>query len=301
MIALMGAAGHVGGRVAELLIGRKERIRVLQHRRGLDDLARAGAECVSGDARDAASLAGLFAGAQAALVLLPEELSDPEFVASRTRMARNIADALAAARVPYVVVLSAVGADHADAAGPPAGLHALERAVSGLPRANVLILRSAFYMDYLLANVPLMRAQHINGSAIGGDVPLPMIATSDVAEEAAERLVHRDFTGVQAKLLFGPEDVSMRDATMAIGVRLGMPELPYVQFPPEQLTTALTGAGMSHEAATQLVEMQLALNEGRPFGSVPRAAGTTTSTTLAAFLARALDMSPTSASTGGRS
>ena len=40
-----------------------------------------------------------------------------------------------------------------------------------------------------------------------------MIATADVAREAAERLARRDFTGHTAKLLLGPEDVSMREAT----------------------------------------------------------------------------------------
>ena len=152
----------------------------------------------------------------------------------------------------------------------------------------MLLLRSALYMDYLLANVPLIRSQRINGSAIRGDVLLPMIATADVAAEAAERLARRDFTGVGAKLLFGPEDVSMADATAALGMRLGLGEVPYVQFPPDRLLGALVGAGMSRQAAASLVEMQLALNEGRPFGKVRRTPDTTAQTTLDAFLARAL-------------
>jgi hypothetical protein len=57
---------------------------------------------------------------------------------------------------------------------------------------------------------------------------------------------------------------------------------------------------MSHEAASLLVEMQLALNEGRPFAHLPRErrAG---STTLRAFLARALPAEPGAVASGGRS
>jgi hypothetical protein len=52
------------------------------------------------------------------------------------------------------------------------------------------------------------------------------------AEEAARRLSRRDFSGRQGRLLLGPEDVSMRKATRLIGSLLGLPDLPYVTFPP---------------------------------------------------------------------
>jgi hypothetical protein len=45
---------------------------------------------------------------------------------------------------------------------------------------ETLVLRSALYIDYLLAAVPLIQAHGINGSAVDGDRPLPMIATRDV-------------------------------------------------------------------------------------------------------------------------
>jgi hypothetical protein len=48
------------------------------------------------------------------------------------------------------------------------------------------------------------------------------------------------------------------------------------------------GAGMSGEAASLLVDMQLALNEGRPFGGVRRTAEATTATRLEEYLKSAL-------------
>ncbi len=219
MIAVMGAAGNVGGKVAGLLLGAGEEVRALQHARDLTDLERRGAEIVTGDAMSVEDLRAFFDGAVAALVLLPENVADPMFVEHRREMSRAISDALRASRVGHVVALSTVGADLSDAPGPPGGLHRFERDLGEL-ESNVLVLRSAAYMDYLLAAIPMIQGEKVNGSAIKADVRFPTVATQDVAREAAERLRRRDFSGHEVKLLLGPEDVTMAGATKAIGARL---------------------------------------------------------------------------------
>jgi uncharacterized protein YbjT (DUF2867 family) len=288
MIAVMGAAGNVGSKVTDLLLREDQDVRVLEHRRTLDGLAGRGAELVRGDALDAGDLRALFDGAEAALVVLPEDLTDPRFVANRSKMSGAIADALSGSRVGQVVLLSTVGAGLADAFGPPAGLRDLEQRLSQLTEINLLTLRSGFYMENLLAAHPLIQSQNVNGGAVDPGAPIPMIATRDVAAEAAARLLRRDVTGHQVKLLLGPEDVTMAAATTAIGERLGMPDLPYVQFPPDGVRGALAGAGMSKEVASLMVDMQLAMNRGWPFSSVRRTADSATPTTLEAFLKEAM-------------
>jgi len=288
MIAIMGAAGNVGSRVADQLLHRDRDLRVLAHRRTLDGLAGRGAEVVTGGAASPDALGALFDGAEAALVLLPEDLTDPDFVANRGRMAAAIADALAGSGVGRVVLLSTVGAGLADAFGPPAGLRALEGRLSQLEGTSLLFLRSGFYMENLLAALPLIQSQIVNGGAMDGEVPIPMVATRDVAAEAAAGLLRREAGGPRVRLLLGPEDVTMAAATRAIGERLGLPDLPYVQFPPDGVRAALTGAGISDEVASLMVEMQLAMNRGWPFADVPRTAASATPTTLEAFLKEAL-------------
>jgi uncharacterized protein YbjT (DUF2867 family) len=288
VIAIMGAAGNVGGKVTDLLLRQNEEVRVFEHKRKLEEIRERGAEVVRGDAIEVEDLRSLFKGAVAAQVLLPENLADPEFVTNRSKMSRAIADALRETQVSHVVALSTVGADRADAVGPPAGLHEFEERLFELEYTNVLMLRSAFYMDNLLANLPLIKSQKVNGSAIRGDLRFPMISTQDVAREAAQRLVSRDFTGHQVKTLLGPEDVSMREATGMIGSLLSLPELPYVEFPPDGVKDALMGAGMSEEATSLLVNMQLALNEGHPFNGIQRASEATTPTRLEEYLKNAL-------------
>ena len=290
MIALMGAAGNVGSKVAELLLEASEEVRVLQHARDLTDLTERGPEVVTGDAMSVDDLRTLFHGAAAALVLLPENVADPMFVEHRRTMSRAIRDALQATGVGHVVALSTVGADLPDAPGPPGGLHGFERDLGEL-ETNLLVLRSAAYMDYLLAALPMIQTQKLNGSAVKADVRFPMVATRDVAREAAERLRRRDFSGHDVKLLLGPEDVTMAEATKAIGARLGMPDLPYAEFPPDGVKGYLVGVGMSEEVAGLLVDLQLALNERRYLEGVHRTPESTTPTRLEDFLATALPAS----------
>ena len=80
----------------------------------------------------------------------------------------------------------------------------------------------------------------------------------------------------------------MRAATTAIGRRLAKPDVPYLQFPPDDLKGALMGAGFSQEAALKLVEMQLGVNEGRFDAGVARTPENTGSTRLDDFLDDAL-------------
>jgi uncharacterized protein YbjT (DUF2867 family) len=288
MITVMGAAGNVGGKVADLLLQGNETIRVLEHTRSLDGLAERGAEVVRGDALNVEDMRALFRDADAAFVVLPDNVDDPDFVANRSRMSQAITAALRDTGVSHVVALTVVGADREGAPGPPAGLHDHELRLSELRDTSLLVLRPAAYMDYLLASLPLIRSQQLNGSAVDGDVVYPMVATQDVAREAAERLARRDWNGHQSKLLLGPEDVSMRQATSLIGSLLGLPDLPYVEFPPAQMKDGLVAAGMSEEAARLLVDMQLGINDGWFFGDVRRTPDTTMPTRLEEFLKHAL-------------
>jgi uncharacterized protein YbjT (DUF2867 family) len=285
MIAVTGAAGNVGRRVAETLLRERQDVRVFEHTRSLGDLVEAGAEVMGGELKSPADVRKLLSGVEAALLVLPDNLADPRFVANRSEMSRNIASALREHPVGHVVVVSSIGADHSGGVGQIGGLHELEQHLFALADVNVLALRSAWRMENLLAALPIVEAQKMNGGVLSGDLAIPMIAARDVAAEAAQRLLRGDFSDNSVKTLIGPEDVSMERATAALGSRLGLPHLPYVQFPPDGVVEALRGAGMSEEGASVLVESQVALNEGR---LDPGPDSVRTETRLDAFLDEAL-------------
>ncbi len=290
MIAVMGASGNVGGKVADLLLKQGQDVRVFgRSAERLAPLEARGAEIVVGDAIKVEDLAMLFTDADSALVVLPDDVADPRYVANRSAMSRAISETLRDQRVGHAVFASSIGAEKDRGVGPVAGLHDFEELLFGLDEVNVLSLRAAPHMEQnLLGSIPVIQEQKMNGGVIKGDLRFPMIATIDIADRAAGHLANRDFVGHTVETVLGPEDVTMNEVTVALGAALGIPDLPYVEFPPEGVKAALQGAGMSEEFASLLVEMQLALNDGRMTDEVQRTAETTTPTGVEDFLSSAL-------------
>jgi uncharacterized protein YbjT (DUF2867 family) len=290
MIAVMGGSGNVGGKVADVLLHEGQDVRVFgRSEERLEPLGRRGAEVAVGDAMRLDDLQMLFKDAVSALVVLPDNVADPHYVATRSEMSRAITQALRDKRVGHIVFASSIGADRDRGVGPVAGLHELEELLFGLEEANVLSLRAAMHMEQnLLGSIPMIKEQKVNGGVIKGDLRFPMIATIDIAQRAAGHLAHREFFGHTVETILGPKDVTMNEVTLALGAALGIPNLPYVEFPPDGVRAALQGAGMSEEFASLLVEMQLAVNEGRMMDEVERRAETITPTRVDEFLGTAL-------------
>jgi uncharacterized protein YbjT (DUF2867 family) len=291
MIAVMGASGNVGSKVTERLLQEGQQVRVFgRSPERLERFGGRGAEVQVGDAINARDLQVLFKDTDSALVVLPDNVGDPNYVANRSEMGRAITNALREQRVGHVVLASSLGAHRDQGVGQVGGLHELEELLFGLEETNVLSLRAAWHMENLLAAVPMVQEQRMNGSAVRGDLKFPMIATVDIAERAATHLLRRDFTGGTVQSVLGPEDLSMEEASRALGDALGIPDLPYVQFPPEGVEAALQGIGMSEEFASLLVESQIAINEGRIMEGIERTPENTTPTPLQEFLKEALSL-----------
>jgi uncharacterized protein YbjT (DUF2867 family) len=288
MIAVMGASGNVGSKVSDRLRQEQRDVRVFgRSAERLERFGRQGAEVVVGDAMEIDDLQRLFKGVESALVVLPDNVTDPNYASNRSAMSRGITQALGEQRVAHVVMASSLGADRDHGVGQVLGLHELEEMLFGLEEANVIALRAAWHMENLLGSIPMAREQRVNGSIVKGDLKFPMTACVDIAEVATRHLLRPDFTGHVVKTVLGPEDRSMNEATHALGEALGMPDLLYVEFPPEGVKAALRGIGWSEQFASLLVESQVAINEGRIVAG-ERTAENTTPTRLEEFLSGAL-------------
>ena len=125
--------------------------------------------------------------------------------------------------------------------------------------------------------------QGVAGSAVRGDLPFAMIACSDIAQRAAERLTRRDFSGKQVDDLLGERDISLNEAIAVLGRRIGKPDLRYVQFPSAEAEKGLVTMGVGADAARLFIEMSQALNEGRFAVNRPRSAQNTTPTSIETF------------------
>jgi len=284
MVTVMGASGHVGKRITELLLNAGEKVRALG--RSADKLGpqkSAGAEVLTGDATDAAFLTRAFQGADAVHTLLPPDPQSPDYRAKQDAEGEAIAKAIGQSGVRYVVFLSSVGADLPTGTGPIAGLHAQEQRLRRLEGTNVLILRPASFFENFYATLGLIKHQGINGGAVAPDLAMPMIATGDIADVATQALKARDWKGAVVRELLGQRDLTHAEATRILGARIGKPDLKYVQFPYADFATALVQMGLSQNVANLYAEMERAINEGKVTSREARRPENTTPTRFEDF------------------
>jgi uncharacterized protein YbjT (DUF2867 family) len=270
--------GHVGRRVIARLAGRAE-IAVF-----VRDPARLSTPNVivhTGSLEDAAALTRAAAGAQAMLFIIPPNMTVTDWGAWMHALASNAAQAIRANNVSRVVFLSSFGAQRPDLG--PITLLGKEEDVLRTAAPNLTILRAGSFMENLLASVPTVRDAGTVYNVYAPDLVLPMIATHDIADVAAERLLDTSWSGQSIRGLQGPADISFTDVTRAIGTALGR-EVSYVQAPFEVAEGGMRAAGMSEDVVTGYGAMLRGLAKlGRRVAAEPRTPETTTPTTIDEF------------------
>ena len=285
MIVVTGATGHTGKVVAEALLAEGEKIRVIGRDAGrLQPFVQKGAEAVVGSADNPASIEKAFEGATAAFLMIPPTMEKPSFRVFQDQVSDAYAAVITKARVPYVVTLSSIGADQAEKVGPVVGLHNLEQKMNSIAGLKVLHLRPVGFMENLFMSSEPIKSMHMLPGPLNGDVPYPMIATKDIGNYAAERLLARDFTGNSVQELHGERDISMKEVAAIVGNAIGKPKLSYMQVPFMMLEPAMVQNGMSKDIAALLVEMWKSENSGVMKPLEPRNEKNTTPTSMEQFV-----------------
>ncbi|HEV3118369.1 MAG TPA: NmrA family NAD(P)-binding protein [Gemmataceae bacterium] len=281
MHVILGASGNTGSIVADFLLSKGRKVRVVGRDAGrLQRFVRQGAEAFIANLSDAAALTKAFGGARAAYLLLPPITSRED----QERESDAIAKAVKESGLRYAVYLSSYGAQVPEGTGPVAGLHSSEEKLNAISGLNVLHLRAAYFMENNLAAIGMIHGTGIFGHALLPDLKMPMIATRDVGDYAAQRLLDLDFSGKQTRELLGERDLSMAEATAAIARGIGKPDLRYEQLPYDQMEQALTQMGLSSKKAAVYIEMFKAINSGVLAAQEPRSAENTTPTSFETFV-----------------
>jgi uncharacterized protein YbjT (DUF2867 family) len=278
MYAVTGATGRTGAAVARRLLRKGEPVRVIG--RGgdrLKSLAAEGGETSDADLTDAAALTRAFVGAKAVYVMLPPNLATHDCWAFQTRVTQAITAAVEGAGVSYAVTLSSIGADKPDRTGSVAGLYYLEQQLNRIDGLNVLHLRAGYFMENTLAKIGNIQTMGKAAGPFRPDLKLPMIATRDIGETAADALLSLNFEQKQTRELQGQRDLSMSEVAQIIGRAIAA-DLHYAQATEDGVRTALLELGISANVADLFLEMAAAWNSGYIRALEPRAPGNTTPT-----------------------
>jgi len=281
MFVILGASGNTGSIIANSLLSAGKKVRVVGRDSGrLQRFVDKGAEAFTATVSDAAALTKAFRGARAAYLMLPPAKSREE----QERDSDAIAKAVKESGLRYAVHLSSYGAQVAEGAGPVSGLHSSEQKLNAIDGLNVLHLRAAYFMENNLAAIGMIHQMGILGNALLPDLKIPMAATRDVGNYAAQRLLHLDFSGKQTRELLGERDLSMTEAAAVIARGIGKPDLRYEQFPYDQVQQALTQLGVPPKGAAMYIEMYKSINAGVLVPLEPRLVENTTPTSIEQFV-----------------
>jgi uncharacterized protein YbjT (DUF2867 family) len=281
MYVILGATGNTGSIAADVLLSKGKKVRVVGRDLGrLQRFVDKGAEAFTADISNVAALTKAFSGARAAYLLLPPAKS-PE---DQERDSDGIAKAAKESGLRYAVHLSSYGAQLAKGAGPVSGLHSSEQKLNAIDGLNVLHVRAAYFMENNLAAIGMIHKMGLFGNALAPDTKFPMVATRDVGNYAAQRLLDLDFSGKQTREVLGERDLTMTETTAVIARRIGKPDLRYQQFPYDQVQQALMQLGVPPKGAAMYIEMYKAINAGALVPLEPRSRENTTPTSIERFV-----------------
>ncbi|WP_274654673.1 NmrA family NAD(P)-binding protein [Paenibacillus humicola] len=260
MFVIMGATGQVGGAAAEALLAQGRKVRVVVRN---EEKAKAwrerGAEAALADYRDADALQAAFDGAEAVFYMNPPVFYPSEGFPETKETVGAAAKALAAAGVPKFVALSSVGAHRTQGLGIIESLHILEEELAKLPIPSAF-LRAAWFQDNCFWDVEPARGGQVYSFLHPLDRKIPMIATTDIGQIAAETL-QQSWDGVRYLELQGPEPYSPNDIAAAFA-RLLKREVKAVEVPRSEWAAAFVSQGGDPDRLHGRIEMLDGFNKG---------------------------------------
>ncbi len=281
MIVITAATGNIGSKLTEILLSKGKKLRVVgRDAKKLEKFK--GAEPFAGNAANADEMTKAFTGAESVFMLIPPKYDAEDIRVHYKQVGEAYVQAVRNSGVKEIVFLSSIGAHTDKNNGPIAALHDQEQRLNALKDVKTLHLRPGYFMENLFWGIPVIKQSGINGSALKGNVPLNMIATRDIAQYAAVRLM----TGIDrttSQELLGERDVTLETATELIGKEIGKPDLKYVQFSYEDAEKAMIGMGMGKTTAKIMNEMNKGFNEGLVKPTERRTKDNTTLTSIEAF------------------
>lgn len=259
MYVVAGITGNTGSVVASALLDRKVPVRVIARNAAKAEAWKArGAEVVLAELGDQAALTSALRGARAAYLLVPPRPTSAAPLQENRALIASLAGAVAAAKLPHVVLLSSIGAQHPDGTGPIVSAHDAEQALSAV--TDLTAVRAAYFMENWLGALAML-PQGVLPTFAAPDKAFPMVATADIGRTAANALL--EGPQQQARIeLSGPREYSPNDVAALLAELTGKPVA--ASFAPiEAVVPTFTSFGLSPQVAELFRELYQGLASGR--------------------------------------
>jgi uncharacterized protein YbjT (DUF2867 family) len=260
MFVIAGATGNTGSVVADTLLAQGKPVTVLvRDARKAEGWREKGAQVASASLEDTNAVATALAGAEGAYLLIPPNYQAADALGYGFRVGEALAAAVKSSGIPHVVLLSSVGAQHAQGTGPIRSLHRAESAMWPAAK-NLTILRAAYFLQNWSSGVDAVRGQGVLHNFLTPERKIPMISTADIGKIAAGYLTD-PARGRRIVELAGPEEYSPQDIAQVFAAALGKP-VKLETHSLDEVIPAFTAGGFPQDLARLFREMIEGINSG---------------------------------------
>lgn len=261
-IVVTGSLGHISRPLVEKLTAAKHDVTVISSNADRkNEIEALGAKAAIGSVSDLAFVTDTFKGADAVYTMVPPTFSASNWKEHIAGIGKIYARAIADAGVKKVVNLSSIGAHMPDGCGPVSGLYQVEQALNALEGVHVKHLRPGFFFYNFFANIGMIKHMGIIGGNYGEGTRLIVADTSDIADVAAEELLHLSFEGKSVKYIISDEKTTDQVAAI-LGKAIGKPDLKWVNFTDADTLGGMLQNGVPEDVAKNYAEMGAAMRSG---------------------------------------
>ena len=260
MFVVTGATGNTGSAVADTLLQLGKPVKVVVRDNAKGDAWKAkGAQVAIADLSDSSALAAALKGAEGAYIMVPPLYNTNSFLSDMAKLSDAIAAGIKASGIPYIVMLSSVGAQHAEGTGPIRNLHYAE---SIIPNAvpNATFLRASYFMENYAPVLGAAAGGGVLPSFFPADFRFPMNATLDIGRIAADLLLH-PAPGLRVVEMEGPARYTPADIAAALTTLLGKP-VHVLELPMDAVVPEFTKLGFTANADQLFAEMYAGILSG---------------------------------------
>ncbi|MBZ9746511.1 NmrA family NAD(P)-binding protein [Mesorhizobium sp. CO1-1-7] len=247
-VVVIGATNEVGKAVAQVLTRQGHIVRGVARSLG-----------VALDDSDA--LASAFSGADSAYVMIPFDVTAPDLHGFEDEVGARLAAAIAKSGVRRVVLLSGLNAHLR--MGTSLGAALMEDRLAALGLDELVFLRASFFMENFAKGMGFVQqaASGIFMTPFRGDLPMPLIAASDLGQRAAALLDATRFPSERIIELHGGGYYTFEQATTILGSAMGR-QVTYKAAPFTEARAGMIANGLSPSFADALGETAASFNKG---------------------------------------
>ncbi|MCE7060670.1 NmrA family NAD(P)-binding protein [Dyadobacter sp. CY343] len=260
---ITGSLGHVSLPVTKNLVkGGKDVTVISSSSDKKQEIESLGAQAEIGSVTDSDFIQNAFKNADVAYLMIPSSFSLTDYEKFQIEVADIYLEALKGSNIKHVVVLSSLGAQMREGAGPIDALGYLEEKLLQIPGLNTVFLRPSYFFSNLFALGGLIQNAGIAGNNFGdNDEKLVLTDTNHIAEVATEQLLNLS-TGNSVVNIANDERHPTEIAAI-LGKAIGKENTPWVTFSDEDARQGMLGAGLNESFASTYVEMGQALRSGK--------------------------------------